>query len=80
MIALCRSKMKAPCAETEMNLIKYIAKLGTLLPDKGYHKTVEPQARSRTVLLAEQAGAARLSHHCPLRRSRSLCCDLKALT
>ena len=58
--------MKAPCAETEMNLMKYIAKWGTLLPDKGYRETVEPQAGSGTVLLAEQAGAARLSHHCPL--------------
>jgi hypothetical protein len=60
--------------------MKYIAKSGTLLPDKGYRETVEPQAGRGTVLLAEQAGVARRSHHCPLRRIGSLCCDLKAST
>jgi hypothetical protein len=52
--------------------MKYIAKSGTLLPDKGYRGTVKPQAESGTVLLAEQAGTTRLSHHCPLRRTGSL--------
>ena len=52
-IALCCGEMKAPCAETEMNLMKYFAKSGTLLPDKGYREIFEPQARSGTVLLAE---------------------------
>lgn len=44
--------------------MKYIAKSGMLMPDKGFHEPVRPWAGSGTVLLAEQAGAARLSHHC----------------
>jgi hypothetical protein len=70
-------EMKAPCAEMEDESDKNIfAKLGTLLPNKGYCETVEPQAGSGTVLLAEQAGTARLSHHCPFKRT---CCNLKTL-
>ena len=64
-IALYRGRNEGALRRNRgINQMKYIAKSGTLMPNKGYYELVQLQARSRTALLAEQAGAARLSHHC----------------